>query len=114
MLLDQENFTFPGFNDLKSFATPLEEKSEDSRFIVPSLCGLGFVSPVKDFKDKGHFLRSCVKAGESGVLKKIQPGFMMGDFDRATLCPLEKDITVHLENHIGALRAVKAPTRVSQ
>ena len=74
----KENFTFPGFKDLKSYEPLLEVQSEDSRFTVPSLGGLGFVSPVKDYKDKGYYLRSCAKIVGLGVLKKVQPSFFYG------------------------------------
>ena len=59
----KENFTFPRFKDLKYYEPLLEVQSEDS---IPSLGGLGFVSPVKVYKDKGYFLRSCAKTGGSG------------------------------------------------
>ena len=76
----KENFTFPRFKDLKYYEPLLEVQSEDS---IPSLGGLGFVSPVKVYKNKGYYLRSCAKIVglgvlKKGVLKKVQPSFFYG------------------------------------
>ena len=99
----KENFTFPRFKDLKYYEPLLEVQLEDS---IPSLGGLGFVSPVKVYKNKGYYLRSCAKIVGSGVLNKVQPGFLMGVNHRESFYPLEKDLNVQLEYHSRALRAV--------
>ena len=99
-----ENFNFPGFNDLKPFESLMENQfvSKNSDF---SLCGLGFVSPVKDylFKDKGYFLRSCSKNVGSGVLNKAQSGVLKGTNTRGSVLH-EKD-PISMEYQFGPLRA---------
>ena len=102
----KENFTFPRFKDLKYYEPLLEVQLEDSILTVPSLGGLGFVSTVKVYKNKGYYLRYCAKIVGSGVLNKVQPGFLMGVNHRASFCPLEKDLNVKLEYHSRALKAV--------
>ena len=72
----KENFIFLRFKDLKSHEPLLEVQSEDSRLTVPSLGGLGFVFPIKDYKDKGYYLISCAKTGRSSILNKVQPVFL--------------------------------------
>ena len=67
----KENFTFPRFKDLKYYEPLLEVQLEYSILTVPSLGGLGIVSLVKDYKDKGYYLRSCAKIVGSGVMNKV-------------------------------------------
>ena len=119
ILLDEpfinENFTFPGFKELKSFEPLIEVHSEVSMSSDSSLGGLGFVSPVKDylFKDKGYYLRSCSKIVSSGVMNVAHPGVMVDAYPRVYVCLQEKDPIVSLEHQSGALRAVAAHSRFS-
>ena len=106
-----ENFNFPGFNDLKPFESLMENQSvsKNSDF---SLCGLGFVSPVKEylFKDKGYFLRSRSKNVMTGVLKEAHSGVLMGTNPRVSILH-EKD-PISLDHQSGALR-VESQSRCS-
>ena len=107
-----ENFNFPGFNDLKTFE-PLMENQFVSKCSDFSLCGLGFVSPMKDYfsKAKGYFLISCSKNVVTGVVNKAQPGVLMGTNHRVFV--LHKMDPISMEHQSGALRAAKSLSRVS-
>ena len=107
------NFTFPGYKDLNSFDPLLEAQEGVFRLSESSLGGLGFVSPVKDSKEKGYFLRSSSQKVVTGVLDKTQSGVVIGDNLRDSVCSHEKDLDFKLDHLSGTLRAVEALSRVS-